>query len=155
MKSFPRYTIAILIALGLAGAVGAARANPMMGGHMGGGDQFARMCSDMDARMAAKNAYMEIKLDLTDRQKGELKALTETIKAANEPVRKVCAELTAQPQAATPPARMAQMQKMMEAKTASMAKVVPAMTKFYETLTPDQKKLADTMMSGRHGPMHH
>lgn len=147
MKTFPRMTAAVLVALAVAGAFGAAKANPMMGGGPSG-----QMCSDMDARMAAHMAYTEVKLGLTDAQKAAFKTLTETMKAANEPMRKACAEQSAQTATAPLPTRMASMQAMMTARTEAMAKVLPVMTKFYDSLTPEQKKIADvSLMSGGHG----
>ncbi|MDO8607083.1 MAG: Spy/CpxP family protein refolding chaperone [Phaeospirillum sp.] len=153
MKSFPRYTAAVLVALAVAGAFGVARANPMMGG-----GQMSSMCGDMDARMAGHMAFAETKLGLSASQKAEFKALTETMKSASEPMRKACVEQAAQPAAATMPSRMESMQKMMAVRTEAMGKMLPAMTKFYQSLTPEQQKAADTMMPGgmggdRHG--HH
>ncbi|TAN57037.1 MAG: hypothetical protein EPN20_17705 [Magnetospirillum sp.] len=145
MKTFPRYTAAVIVALGLAGAVGAARANPMMDP-----GRMAAMCGDMDARMAGRMAFAEAKLGLSDAQKAGFKTLAETMKAAGEPMRKACADQTAQAAATTLPARMEGMQKMMTARTEAMAKVLPAMTRFYNTLTPDQQKVADSMMMGGH-----
>ncbi len=150
MKSFPRYTAALAIILAVSGIAGAARASGPMGPH---GD-MGRMCMDMDAKMAAKSAYAEVKLSLTDAQKVEFKALNQAMKTAGEPMKKLCAEQSATPATTmSPPARMAQMQKMMEARVFGMSKVIPAMTKFYDSLTPDQKKVADAMMNDHHG--HH
>jgi protein CpxP len=150
MKTFPRYTAAVIVALAVAGSVGIARANPMGGGPAG---PMGHMCSDMDARMAARFAYAEVKLGLGDAQKTAFARMKETMAAAHAPMKQVCTELAAQPPAATMPARMAQMQKMMETRVETMRKVIPAMTGFYDTLTPDQRKIADSMMMGRHG--HH
>lgn len=155
MKSFPRYTAAVAIVLAVAGGVGIARANPMMAGPMGGGSPMGHhMCTDMDAKIAAKAAYAEVRLGLGDAQKEALAKLKETMKAAHEPMKKVCAELAAQPPATTMPARMAQMQKMMEVRVETMRTVIPAMTGFYDILTPEQRKIADSLMGGRHGRHH-
>ena len=155
MTFLPRMTLGVFLALGIAALFGAVRASELPAppyGAMGPG----RMCSDMDARMAGRMAYTETRLNLTDAQKVEFKALSETMKAASQPMRKACAEQTAQTAAATSmPARMAEMQKMQAAKAETMAKVTPAMTKFYATLTPDQQKIADTMMMSGHGGMGH
>lgn len=153
MTTFPRFTAAVIIALAVAGAAGAARASGPMGGH--GGPGMGRMCSDMEARMAAKAAYAEVKLGLTEDQKAGFKALNAAMAAAGEPIKTACAEMAAQDPAATPPARMVQMRKMMEARLASLDTVIPAMSRFYDSLTPEQKKTADGMMMGRHGPMGH
>lgn len=155
MTFLPRMTLGVILALGIAALFGAVRASELPVPPAGMGP--ARMCSDMDARMAGHLAYTEAKLNLTEAQKVEFKALTDAMKAAKEPLRKVCAEQTAQT-ATTMPARMAEMQKMMAAKSEAMAKVQPALAKFYNSLTPEQQKIADTSMmpgGGHHGGMGH
>ena len=151
MTFLPRMTMGVILALGIAALFGAVRA-----AEPPASPRSATMCADMDARMAGHMAYTEAKLNLTEPQKAEFKALTETIKAAREPMRKACTEQAAQAVAATMPARMAEMQKMMAAKSEAMAKVLPAMTKFYNSLTPEQQKIADAnlmMGAGHHGGM--
>ena len=154
MTFLPRMTMGVLLALGIAAFFGAVRA-----AEPPASPRSSTICADMDARMAGHMAYAEAKLNLTDAQKVEFKSLTETIKAAREPVRKACAEQSAQAASATTmPARMAEMQKMMAAKSEAMAKVLPAMTKFYNALTPEQQKIVDTSLmsgGGHHGGMGH
>ena len=103
-------------------------------------------CADMDARMAARMAFTEVKLGLTEAQKAEFKRLTETMKTASAPLRQGCTDAaTAQPL----PARLETMQKAMAARSEVMAKLAPEMIRFYQTLTPAQQKLADeSLMAG-------
>ena len=155
MTFLPRMTMGVVLALGIAALFGTVRASELPAPPAGMG--HARMCSDMDARMAGHQAYTEAKLNLTEAQKVEFKAVTEAMKTAREPMRKLCAEQAAQT-ATTMPARMAEMQKMMAAGSESMAKILPTMTKFYNSLTPEQQKIADTSLmpgGGHHGGMGH
>ncbi len=154
MTFLSRMTIGTVLALAIAGLFGAVRAAEPAAPAAHHGP--AQMCGDMDARMAGRLAYAEAKLGLNDAQKAQFKTLSETMKAANEPVRKACADLTAQPAATTLPARLESMQKMMTARTEALGKVVPAVTQFYKGLTPDQQKIADTtLMGGHRGAMGH
>ncbi|CAA7619843.1 conserved exported hypothetical protein [Candidatus Terasakiella magnetica] len=120
----------------------------------GNPDRMQSMCGDMDAKMAGKIAYAEVKLNLTAAQKAEFKTLTETMKTAHEPMKKVCADMVAQPPATTLPGHMERMQKMMEIRGQAMKAVIPAINRFYGTLTPDQQKTADGMMMSHHGMGH-
>lgn len=120
----------------------------------GSPDRMQHMCGDMDAKMAGKIAYAEVKLNLTAAQKTEFKTLTETMKTAHEPMKKLCADMLAQPPATTLPGHMERMQKMMEGRVQAMKSVIPAISRFYATLTPDQQKTADGMMMNHHGMGH-
>ncbi len=158
MKSFPRFTTALVVVLAIAGAAGAARASGHMGHMMAGPagpDHMQMMCADMDAKMASRLAYAEVKLGLGDAQKTAFDKLKATMKAAHEPMKKACAEIVAQPPATTLPSHMERMRKMMETRVAVMGTMIPAMTGFYDILTPEQKKLADAMMLSHHGNMGH
>ncbi|CUW40786.1 conserved exported protein of unknown function（containing LTXXQ motif family protein domain,54-149) [Magnetospirillum sp. XM-1] len=118
-------------------------------------DHMQVMCGDMDAKMAGHLAYAEVKLGLGESQKVAFSKLKETMKAAHEPMKKVCAEIVAQPPATTLPTHMERMRKMMEVRVSVMGKVIPAMTGFYDTLTPEQKKTADALMMSHHAGMGH
>ena len=157
MTFLSRMTFGVILALGIAGLFDAVRAAEPPSPPHGAFATHSHMCGDMDARLAGRMAYAETKLGLSDAQKAEFQKLTDTMKAANEPVRKACAEQSAQPTATTLPGRLESMQKMMTARTESMAKVLPAVTKFYDSLTPEQKKIADESMmgGGHHGGGHH
>jgi sirohydrochlorin ferrochelatase len=125
-------------------AAGGAMAQDM--GHRGGSmmeQHMTHMCGDIDARLASKLAYYDVKLGVTEAQRPAWRKLADQLKAASEPVRKLCAEVTAQPEAATMPARLERMQKMSEAHAAALKSAVPALEQFYATLSADQKKVAD------------
>lgn len=119
----------------------------------GGFDPLTHMCQDIDARHASMLAYAEAKLKLTDAQKPAFKKLSDTIAAAHEPMRKLCAEQTGKDASAQLPARLERMQKEMEARTDSMRRAIPAIKEFYGQLSPEQQKIADTIMAGRHHGM--
>lgn len=118
-----------------------------------GFNPLTHMCQDVDARHAAKLAYAEAKLKLTDAQKPGFKKLSDTLAAAHEPMRKLCADQAGKDVPTQLPARLESMQKMMEARTESMRRAIPAIKEFYGQLTPEQQKTADTMMAGHHRGM--
>lgn len=122
----------------------------------GPGDGFnpmAHMCQDIDARHAAMLAYGEAKLKLTDAQKPAYKKLSDSLAAAHEPMRKLCADPAGMEFPAQLPARIERMQKVMEVRADAMRRAIPAIKEFYGQLTADQQKVADGMMAGRHGGM--
>lgn len=141
------------LALALAAApLTIAIAQPGMG-PAGGFDRLSMMCQDMDARHAAMQAYAEAKLKLTDAQKPAFKKLSDTMVAAHEPMRKLCTDLAGKDAPTQLPARLERMQRIMEARTTAMRTAVPAIKEFYGQLSPEQQKIADDMMGGRHGGM--
>jgi len=115
-----------------------------------------RMCADLDAHLAAKLAFAESKLAITDAQRPAWKKLTETLKAAQEPIRKECATRSASTDEPVDlPTRLKRMQGHVDARAASLRNVVPAVEQFYAALTPEQKKIADTtLLTGDHHAMH-
>jgi hypothetical protein len=146
-----RLLTATALGLVLAGAALAQTAQPQA-------PQIDRtaLCKERDAHLAGKLAYAEAKLGLSEAQKAGFKKLTDTITAAHESTRKLCLDQAAQPEPTALPGRLERMQKSLEARTESMRKVVPAITQFYGTLTPEQQKIADGLMSHRgHGHMGH
>jgi len=146
-------TASVAIALGLAALVNVARAaDPAVPTPRAAGfDRMARHCGDMDARMASNMAYSEVKLKLTDAQKVEFKRLTETMKEASAPMRKLCDDKTDPARLSTLPERMGRMQQQAEARAESLRKMVPAMSAFYSTLSLEQQKIADDLMPGAGG----
>jgi predicted outer membrane protein len=151
MTSLPRFTTAVALVLALAAAGGAYAADSQTKPGRGHGGMGQMMCgSDSDARMASHHAYMETKLKLTDAQKAEFKKLGETMKAAHEPMKAFCTDMQNQTNL-TLPKRMELRQKMLEAKLDALKTELPAMTSFYNSLTPDQQKQADAMMDHGQG----
>lgn len=125
----------------------------MQGGMMRGWDDHSMsMCRDFDAHLAGMMAFDEVKLGITEAQRPAWKKLSDSLRTAHEPVRKACTDLQSLPADTTLPARLERMQKMAEAHVTAMRTAIPAIEQFYATLSPEQKKLADTMMMG-HGGM--
>jgi hypothetical protein len=159
MKTISRLASVAVLALAVAGGAAMAEAQTKPTGspatsewhHGMGGAYSVQNCAESDAHLAGMFAYAEARLKLTDAQKPAFKTLTDTIKAAHEPVSKLCTDLAAQPEPTTLPARLDRMQKAMDARSEAMHKALPAVSQFYATLTPDQQKVADEMMSHRHG----
>jgi periplasmic protein CpxP/Spy len=166
MKLLSRLTAVVALVLAVAGGgglVSAQTAQPQtrpgaMPGQMmrgqGSHDPVLHMCRDSDAHLAGMLAYSETKLGITEAQRPNWKKLTDTIQSAREPIRKVCADLGNQPAPTALPARLERMERMMEARTEAMRKVVPAVSQFYGTLTPDQQKIADDLIGHGHGGGH-
>lgn len=153
MSRITLITTSVAIVLGLAALVNVARAadpvppTPRQAGF----DRMSRMCGDMDARMAAHFAYSETKLKLTEPQKAEFKRLTEVMKDASAPMRKLCDDKADPSALSTLPERMDRMQRQAEARSESLRKLVPAMKDFYATLSLEQQKIADDLMPGAGG----
>ena len=120
--------------------------------------QHQVMCENLDAHLAARLAFAEVKLGVTEAQKPAWKKLVESLKAAGEPVRKDCAANAAM--SAEPvdlPARLKRVEGRAEAHAAALKIAVPAIEQFYAALSPEQKKIADEVLSHHHhqGMMHH
>ncbi|MEO0036392.1 MAG: hypothetical protein RLZZ501_2415 [Pseudomonadota bacterium] len=148
MKSYPHIIPAAVLAVTLAAAIGAAHADsvPRPGP--------AAFCADQDARLAAHLAYAESKLALSPAQTEEFRRLSDTLKAAQAPLKALC-PTEGQPPAAALPARLDRQQKMIEAEGEVVRRSAPALVKFYQTLTPAQQALADDLLvvpGGHPGP---
>jgi protein CpxP len=139
------------LALTLAAAPLATAIAQPAGGPEGGFNPMTHMCQDMDAHHAAMLAYGEAKLKLTDAQKPAYKKLSDSLAAAHEPMRKLCADPAGATMPTQLPARLERMQKVTEARTDAMRRAIPAIKEFYGQLSADQQKIADAMMTGRHG----
>jgi len=157
MKPRPHLIPAAVLVVALAAAIGAAHADSAP--RRAPFDPAQRFCADQDARMAAHMAFAEAKLTLTAPQKDEFRRLSESLKAAQEPMRALCSD---QPDLATAlPARLDRQLKLAEAHTETLKRSVPALTRFYQTLTPAQQAVADQVLSvhggsgGHGGPGHH
>lgn len=152
MSRITLITASVAIVLGLAALVNVARAaDPDAGPKAANFERMSRMCYDMEARMAARMAYNEAKLKLTETQKAEFKRLGETMKEAAAPMVRMCQDKADPAKTATLPERMTRMQQVAEARAESMRKLVPAMKDFYATLSLEQQKVADEIMGGSGG----
>ncbi|CCG41931.1 Spy/CpxP family protein refolding chaperone [Magnetospirillum molischianum] len=157
MKPRPQLIPAAVLAVALAAAIGAAHADSVPRG--ASVDLAPRFCADMDAKQAAHLAFVEVKLNLTPAQKDDFRRLADALKAAHEPLRALCKD---QPdQAAALPARLDRQLKQAEAHVEALKRSVPALTRFYQTLTPAQQTIADQVLTvhgghgGPGGPGHH
>jgi cytochrome c556 len=153
MSRITLITTSVAIVLGLAALVNVARAaDPTPPApRTAGFERMGRMCGDMDARLAAHLAYSEAKLKLTGTQKVEFLQLSETMKEASAPMRKLCDDKVDPGKVSTLPERMGRMQQVAEARAEALRKMVPAMSAFYASLTLEQQKVADDLMSGKGG----
>lgn len=123
---------------------------PMHGGGPGGGPaRFQRLCQDVDARVAGGLAYAEARLGLTDTQKPGWTRLADTVKGATQPIKQACASIDFNNPPDTLPERLERMDKMVSAGATLFQTVRPAITDFYNTLTPEQKQTADRLMEHR------
>lgn len=149
MSRITLITASVAIALGLAALANVARAaDPAASPKPANFERMSRMCGDMEARMAARMAYNEVKLKLTETQKAEFKRLGETMKEAAAPMRKICEDKADPTKSVTLPESMNRMQQMAEVRAESMRKLTPAMKDFYATLSLEQQKVADEIMGG-------
>jgi periplasmic protein CpxP/Spy len=149
--------VPLFMGIGVASAQQQPQQSPAPDHQMMHHDPMMHMCRDLDARLAGKLAYEETRLGITEAQRPAWHKLADTLKSAQEPVRKVCTEVAGQPAPTTLPTRLERMQKMAEAHAAALRTAVPAIEQFYATLSPDQKRLADDLMGhgmGGHMGMH-
>jgi len=159
MKLSPTLIPAAALTLTLAAAVGAAWADPVPPIGPGAGravDPVAWTCGDHEARLAARLAYAEVKLNLTAPQKAEFKRLSEALSAAHTPIVKACAALPKAEAAAAGklpplPTRLERQEAFVQAHADSLHQAVPALIRFYKVLTPEQQPVADQVLDIGHG----
>lgn len=113
-----------------------------------------RICTEAPARLAGRIAYAEVKLGITDAQKGAWQTFATEARAAAQPMLKLCD---------TPPANtrgdaaaeLAQRERFLAATLETTKALRVAVEKLSPTLTADQKtKLADVVRMGGRGGMH-
>jgi hypothetical protein len=120
---------------------------------MGGGPaaMMQRMCGDREAHTAGMLAFAEKKLGITDAQRAAWGKFTDTVKASQQPIAKACDTLRTQTAPQTLPQRLERMETVMSARAAQFQQLVPAVKDMYGQLTPEQQKIADSIMPGHHG----
>ena len=113
------------------------------------------MCEDHEARTAAKLAYVEAKLGLTDAQKPLFAKLRQAeIDSANKQKTACLAEAPPKPDAKpTVLDREQKEETMLQAKLQSLQSTRPALKAFYDSLTDAQKDSFNHMHEG-HGRGH-
>ncbi len=144
-----------LAALSLGGAVALAQSTPPPAGGPPHHHQIspAEMCTEHQAHMAGHLAYLEVRLNLTAEQKPLWTKWRDALAPGMEKAHALCMERAAKPEAPQSIVeRAAEAQQMLAARAATLAAAQPALTAFYNALTPDQKAILDRPM-GRWG--HH
>lgn len=119
-----------------------------MGGPMGHGPGDAR--HEPGARMAQHLDQVQRDLKLTPQQQPAWDAFRAAMTAQAEGMTAMRDQMQADGK--TLPERLTQRQAMMEQGMARMQAMSKTVQDFYAQLTPDQQKIADTLMAGRHGP---
>jgi hypothetical protein len=119
-----------------------------------------RMCAEMPARLAGRLAYAEVKLGITDQQKGAWQTFSQDARTALQPLQKQCAERAAAPRPASPPdavTQLADREKMLGAMLDATRGMRQAVEKLTPSLTDEQKKQVAEIVGrmGRHGPRMH
>ena len=124
-----------------------------------GGDarahRFERMCADAPARGAARLAYMEVKLGITDAQKPAWTTFTQEAKAAAEPMRKLCQNPPKRDPQADAATILGERERFSGAVYETTKGMRAAIEKLQATLTPEQKtKLAEMVRRSMGGHRH-
>ena len=119
----------------------------------GRAQRFERMCAEAPARGAARLAYMEVKLGITDAQRPAWTTFTQEAKAAAEPMRKLCQNPPKRDPQADAATILGERERFTGAIYETMKGMRAAVEKLQAALTPEQKtKLAEMVRRGmRHG----
>ncbi len=127
------------------------RGGPEMGGspmmkmmmrHRMMGENPQERCIDRLAWRAARNAYVETKLNLTAEQRPLWDKLQAIAKGEEQKERQLCAALTP-PGTGTILDRMGRMQQFLSARLDALQSAKPAVEALYQALTPDQRAVLD------------
>jgi protein CpxP len=122
---------------------------------------FQRVCADAPARLAARLAYAEVRLGITDAQRTAWNTYVQEIRASGEPMRKLCAD---PPKAAAKDDATGMLQnreRFMTAMLETTRAARAATEKLQPVLNAEQKetlaKMTRRAMGGgkRHGMHHH
>ena len=116
----------------------------------------ARMCEDMDARLAARLAWLEAKVKPTDAQRGAWDTFLRDSRAAAAPMRAQCAPGQAMPPRGDLVAELGMREQRMAAMLDATRQTKAAVEKLMPQLAEDQRKaLADNFHGGRGGRAMH
>lgn len=111
-----------------------------------------QMCSDQYARHVGQVAYLEAKLSLSDAQRPLFASWKDSVLSSAKANESEC--LAMHHDFAHPPSvldREAHLRDMLQHRLAELDAQRPAMTALYQSLTPDQKRIVDSMGRGRFG----
>ena len=96
--------------------------------HPGGAEAFQHRCENAEAHRAAKLAYAEVKLQLTEAQKPAWIRFADAVKAASEPQARLCADLAGKPAPVALPDRLDRAERLASVRLAEIQAVRPALT---------------------------
>ena len=114
------------------------------------------MCGNLTAHHAARLAFVESKLELTEAQKPLFNKWRQVILDNAAKAKTACLAMT--PKADTPVTivdRQSHAEMMLAAKLDAMKSSHAALQALYDSLTPDQRKVLDHPQHGHHMMMHH
>lgn len=122
------------------------------GGHRGWGRGGGRLCSPQRGeRIEGMLAGFEAFAKFTPPQQTAWDELKRKVEAGNVRFDEACAAMGGDPAAATPDARLAGIERMLEAGLATVREVRPAFDAFYASLDAAQRAAVDRMMRPRRG----
>lgn len=142
----------------MGGPGGPMGAGPRHGGRDGADHRpgMHRQDRDHGASIEERAERMKTRLQITDAQKPQWDALVGVMQKQAKAFASSQAEFWQKkangetPKALTTPERMAERNKAMEARLNSQREFTAAFTTLYNTMSADQKKIADDLLSGRH-----
>lgn len=144
------------------GPMGGPGAGPRHGGRDGADHRPGMHRQDRDhgaqrgASIEERAERMKTRLQITDAQKPQWDALVGVMQKQQRAFASTMADMWQKraagetPKALTTPERMAERNKAMETRLNSQREFTAAFATLYNTMSPDQKKIADDFMSGRH-----
>ncbi len=108
-----------------------------------------RMCEDVDARIASRLAFIEAKLKPSVDQRSAWDAFARDSRAASEPMKTLCANPPSRASASDPAAGLAMREKFVNAMSASLAILRPAVERFQAVLDDGQKAILAKVLDPR------
>jgi hypothetical protein len=108
-----------------------------------------RMCEDVDARIASRLAFIEVKLKPSVDQRSAWEAFARDSRAASEPMKTLCANPPSRASAKDPAAGLAMREKFVNAMSASLAILRPAVERFQTVLDDGQKAILAKVLDPR------
>jgi len=114
-----------------------------------------RMCRDTDARIAARLAFIEAKVQPTPAQRAAWNAFAQESRVASEPMKRLCENPPARADRNDAAAGLAAREKFVGAMAASLATLRPAVERFQAVLDDAQKTQLAQALSPRGRSRHH
>lgn len=112
-----------------------------------------RVCADQEALFAARMAFLEIKIAVRPEQRGEWEAFVAAMRAAEQPMRDLCASPPLPPKSDDPVALLEARDRMVTAHAAVLQATHTAAARLKERLAADQqRRLAEALLSPLGGP---